>query len=266
MKLGLIGQHIGHSLSQKLHTNALAYCGITGEFNVFDLAAGQVAETLNNCFQSGYAGLNVTAPYKEIVTEYCESLQPPVDIFGSTNTLVRGKNGWIAQSTDHKGVWFAMDRIGLIETGSALLLGAGGSARAACYALLERKWQVSVAARRIEQALQLAEDAISIGEVNVVPWEYREQYIDQAHFIVQCTTIGNDGISSPLPLDRNYPSSLSYLDVLYSPRETPLAALLKRHGIRTMNGLPWLFGQGAAAFQLWTNRTMPDSLFDELEK
>lgn len=265
MKLGLLGKNIAHSLSKKLHKAALAHHYMHGEYEVFDTERAQLADTLERCFQEGYTGLNVTAPYKEIVLDFCESMKSPVDVIGSANTLLRGETGWIAHSTDQFGVWFCMTHLHLQKPGRAMILGAGGSARAACYALLQRNWQVTISSRRIEQSLQVAEDFLSLGVIQVVPWDLREHVIDEMDLLVQCTTNGSDGISSPLPLSHRFSATFTYLDVLYSPRETPLAAAIRGQGAIVSNGLPWLFGQAAESFQMWTGKQMPISLYNWLE-
>ncbi|MDK9701204.1 MAG: hypothetical protein OEM52_13775, partial [bacterium] len=239
--------------------------GMQGEYEVFDIERVQLADMLERCFQEGFTGLNVTAPYKEIVLDSCETIKSPVDVIGSANTLLRGETGWIAHCTDHFGVWFCMTRMQLSKSGRAMILGAGGSARAACFALLQQNWQVTISSRRIEQSLQVAEDVLSIGVLQVVPWELREHVIDEMDLLVQCTTIGSDGILSPLPLSHRFLATLSYLDVLYSPRETPLATAIRGQGATVTNGLPWLFGQAAESFQMWTGKQMPVSLYNWLE-
>src|SRR5919197_5748717 len=167
-KFGLIGFPLGHSLSPKIHAAALESCQLKGSYSLFPIPPEdkQGLENLLNQVRAGNIhGLNVTIPHKQNVIEFLDELTPTAKSIGAVNTIYLSNDRLIGDNTDAPGFLadvkstfnFSSFRLPL----SALILGAGGSARAVVYALLNDGWTLCMAARRPEQAKQLATSFMS---------------------------------------------------------------------------------------------------------
>ncbi len=154
IQLGLIGYPLGHSLSPKIHGAALKACGLNGNYSLFPIAPDdkQGLKDLLGRIRSGeITGLNVTIPHKQNVIEFMDELTPTAQAIGAVNTIYMRENKLIGENTDALGFLTDLSRVwtsSIIEHHSALILGAGGSARAVVYALLNDGWNVTIAARQ----------------------------------------------------------------------------------------------------------------------
>src|SRR6266496_447599 len=164
IKLGLIGYPVAHSLSPKIQTAALKHFGLKGDYSLFPIHPEdkQGLKNLLECVRSGeITGLNVTIPHKQNVMEFLDELTPTAKAIGAVNIIYQRGNKLVGDNTDAPGFLADLKRFVNRETGkqgnrNALILGAGGSARAVVYALLNNGWNVTIAARRRTQANQLA--------------------------------------------------------------------------------------------------------------
>ncbi|PJB66449.1 MAG: shikimate dehydrogenase, partial [Anaerolineae bacterium CG_4_9_14_3_um_filter_57_17] len=157
--LGLIGYPLGHSLSPKIHAAALKACGLRGDYSLFPIHPDDkqgLKDLLNRVRSGEITGLNVTIPHKQNVIPLLDELTPTAQAIGAVNTIYRHGEKLIGENTDAAGFLSDLKKnIGNWKLGIgklALVLGAGGAARAVIYALLHDGWQVTLAARRIEQA------------------------------------------------------------------------------------------------------------------
>ena len=163
-KLGLIGFPLGHSLSPKIHAAALRSCGLEGDYSLFPIHPDdkqELKDLLARVRTGEIHGLNVTIPHKQNVIPLLDELTSTVQAIGAVNTIYLKDNLLIGDNTDAPGFIRDLKRFLTTETQShrdanALVLGAGGSARAVVYALLNDGWNVTIIARRTEQAQQLA--------------------------------------------------------------------------------------------------------------
>jgi len=256
MKLGLIGTDISSSLSPEIHNRALKIAGLPGDYSLVQIAPNKLGNTLKQLHLEGYFGLNVTAPYKTDVLSFCGDQSELVESIHSTNTLVRTKSGWHAESTDGAGILFALNLWeGKLGAKKALILGGGGFARAAAFALLQSGWQVEVCLRQLNKnwnalALQYRH------KLALHSWDSRVELCGQVILVINATPIGSDGKSSPLPLDRKYNEKMRFVDAIYTPRTTPILEYLDTLGLTVQNGFNILFGQAIASFKLWTGKTV----------
>ncbi len=266
MKLGLIGTNITNSLSPAIHNAALNALGICGSYAILQTEPPELSSRLTSCFNDGFDGLNITAPFKSDVLPLVESRSPLVDIICSANTLVRGKNGWHAESTDGAGVAFALSKWSSnLPTGHAVILGNGGFARAVAYELLTRGWKVSIYSRSQKNKDWAAISSLFETNISFCNWNDRNKVTNNTHLIVNASPIGSDTISTPLLLNLCFTSHVLYLDCLYNPRITPLMSTFSKNGSRTQNGINILLGQAAASFLMWTGIEFPDSIFQHWE-
>ncbi|HSJ89815.1 MAG TPA: shikimate dehydrogenase [Anaerolineales bacterium] len=276
IKLGLIGYPLGHSLSPRIHDAALQACGLEGEYDPFPIRLDDTQE-LNNllsCVRTGeITGLNVTIPHKQNVMQFLDELTPTAQAIGAVNTIHRRDNKLIGDNTDAPGFLSDLHRfLGEKPSSSAhrplsLVLGAGGAARAIVYALVQDGWDVSIAARRLEQADELAGQ---FEHISTVEWGVQTFQAPNIELIVNTTPVGmTPNIDqSPLPENIVLPKQAAIYDLIYNPHETKLVRDARAQGLQATTGLGMLIDQAALAFEIWTgyspSREMMRSAIDNL--
>jgi shikimate dehydrogenase len=262
-KLGLIGYPLGHSLSPKIHAAALKACGLQGDYSLFPIPPEdtQALQDLLNRVRAGEVhGLNATIPHKQNVISLLDELTPTARAIGAVNTIYLRENKLIGDNTDAPGFLFdLMKFIGdgrLLIGNSALVLGAGGSARAVVFALANDGWHVTISARRVEQAQQLAQ---SFPKYQLPVTNYTDLQPLTFDLIVNTTPLGmSPNIeTSPLPENTVLSKSTFVYDLVYNPRETKLVKDAHAQGLQATTGLGMLIEQAALAFELWTGHTPP---------
>jgi shikimate dehydrogenase len=269
--LGLIGYPLGHSLSPKIHTAALKACGLQGDYSLFPIPPEdtQALKDLLARIRSGEIhGLNVTIPHKQNVIPLLDELTSTAQAIGAVNTIYLRENKLIGDNTDAAGFLsdlkkFTGDRR-LVISNSALVLGAGGSARAVVYALLNDGWRVTIAARRVEQAQELSRqfESTKVIELNLSTFKPSNMQL-----IINTTPIGMTPNVDQSPLSENMTLSKDTViyDLVYNPRETKLVKDARAQGLQATTGLGMLIEQAALAFQLWTGHNPPrDILYNSV--
>jgi shikimate dehydrogenase len=263
--LGLIGYPLGHSLSPEMHTAALQSCGLEGNYSLFPVQPGDaqsLTELLSRVRSAEIHGLNVTIPHKQNVVQFLDELTPTGRTIGAVNTIYLRGNKLIGGNTDAPGFLFDLkrslaDRISNIEfRKSALVLGAGGAARAVVYALLQDGWEVTLSARRFAQAKQLA-DSFTNDPLQITDFHLSEIDTSNVSLIVNTTPVGMtpNADQSPWPQDLPFPNGAAIYDLVYNPRETKLVQDARRRGLTATTGLGMLIEQAALAFAIWTGQS-----------
>jgi shikimate dehydrogenase len=273
IQLGLIGYPLGHSLSPKIHVAALKACGLEGNYSLFPTPPDdrQGLKDLLACIRSGeFRGLNVTIPHKKNVIELMDALTPTAQSIGAVNTIYLRENKLIGDNTDAPGFLSDLKRFLVQECGRslsymeeqtspiqkrALVLGAGGSARAVVHALVNDDWSVTIAARRIERAQELARHFV---DVNVIGLNFQTFQFPTFNLLVNTTPIGmTPNIDqSPCPENLPIPAAVIY-DLVYNPHETKLVRDARAQGLQATTGLGMLIEQAALAFEIWTGHNPP---------
>jgi shikimate dehydrogenase len=271
-QLGLIGYPLGHSLSPKIHAAALKACGLEGDYSLFPIPPEdtQALKNLLTRIRSGELhGLNVTIPHKQNVIPFLDELTPTAQAIGAVNTIYLREDKLIGDNTDAAGFLSDLKKFmgdGRLEIGnSAVVLGAGGSARAVVYALLNDGWQVTLAARRIEQAEQLSQSFPNHQHLHrtqvqvLLITNYTDLQPLTFDLIVNTTPLGMSPNIETSPLLENTVLSKSTFvyDLVYNPRETKLVKDARAQGLQATTGLGMLIEQAALAFELWTGHNPP---------
>ncbi len=274
IRLGLIGYPVSHSLSPKIQNAALKACGIQGDYSLFPIYPDDtqgLQDILARVHCSEIAGLNVTIPHKQNVISLLDELTPTATAIGAVNVIYMRGNRLIGDNTDAAGFlsdlrqFLKRERIRVKEK-SVLILGAGGSARSVVYALLNAGWHVTIAARQIEQARQLAK---SFANYQVSTTTFSNHQLSNVQLLVNTTPLGMtpDVDQSPLPDNISLPSHLVIYDLVYNPRETKLVRDAHAQGLHATTGLGMLIEQAALGFELWTGHKPPlDILWNAAEK
>lgn len=266
-QLGLIGFPLGHSLSPKIHAAALNACGLQGDYSLFPIPP-ENTQALKNLLTRVRAGelhgLNVTIPHKQNVIPLLDELTPTAQTIGAVNTIYLRKDKLIGDNTDAPGFLSDLKRFLTTETrrhgeSNALVLGAGGSARAVVYSLLNDGWQVTLASRRIEQAQQLAQSFPNYQLPFTNLLDLRPLTFD---LIVNTTPLGMSPNIDQSPLLENTVLSKNTFvyDLVYNPRETKLVNDARAQGLKATTGLGMLIEQAALAFELWTGHNPPRNI------
>ncbi|MGI4952252.1 MAG: shikimate dehydrogenase [Janthinobacterium lividum] len=245
---GVIGWPIRHSRSPRLHGHWLARHGIDGAYVPLAIAPQALAAAVHGLRLAGFAGLNVTLPHKQAVMALCDRLDPSAARAGAVNTLVFGADGITGSNTDGAGFLANLQAHGARLAGPALLLGAGGGARAIAAALLQAGVAVTIANRTPARAEALA---AALPGVRLIGWADRAAALADQALLVNTTQLGMEG-QPPLEmsLDRAAPG-LAVADIVYAPLVTPLLADAAARGLLTVGGIGMLLHQAVPGFSAW---------------
>jgi shikimate dehydrogenase len=248
----VIGHPVAHSRSPAIHKYWLAEHGIVGDYGREDVAPAQIAKFLARFADSGYVGANVTVPHKEAAFAAAEADAVAYEL-GAVNTLWLDGRQLLGTNTDVHGFLANLDeqQPGWERgTQSAVVLGAGGAARAVVYALLHRGAErVTVANRTFEKAEAFR---ARFGErVHPVRWNEVNGLLAGAHLLANATSLGMIGQPELDISVSDLPPSAIVTDIVYVPLETPLLAAARKRGLRTADGLGMLLHQAVRGFSLW---------------
>jgi len=251
---GIMGWPVAHSRSPRLHEHWLAEHGLAGAYVPLPVPPERLGEAVRGLRALGFAGCNVTIPHKVAVMAHLDEVEPMARLIGAVNTVVVLPDGrLLGRNTDGEG-W----RQGLrdahpgwrADTGAAVMLGAGGAARAVGAALVAQ----GVPALRIANRTRARAEALaaSLGPVATVhDWAGREALLDDAALLVNTTSQGMQG-KPPLELSlARLPRTAMVSDVVYTPLETPLLAAARSRGNPAADGLGMLLNQARPGFAAW---------------
>ncbi|MHC4390649.1 MAG: shikimate dehydrogenase [Planctomycetota bacterium] len=265
LKLGVIGYPIEHSLSPNLH-EALGKA-LSVPLTYQRLAVRPEADlgaTLTRLLRMGLRGVNVTIPHKVSCLGFAEVLTPDARAAGAVNTLLFEEAGHvIGHNTDVQGFLDALREADVAyERGQALVLGAGGAARAVALGLLRAGTNVAVAARRPEQAqaliAALAERLpADSGQVSSVAWKDRAAAVPETTLVVNATPVGLWPAVEHDPLsEAHFTDQQAVVDLVYRPLHTRMLARAEAAGARIVDGLGMLVHQGARSLAFWRGTPM----------
>lgn len=274
--LGLVGYPVGHSLSPRLHTAALQACGVEGDYSLFPIPPDdhQSLQDLLILVRSGEIhGLNVTIPHKQTVIQYLDELTPTAKSIGAVNTIYLRDSKLIGDNTDAPALLLDLKKFLATEERrhrglDVLVFGAGGAARAVVYALLNVGWDVNIAARRPEQAEQLA-TFFRQHEIQITNYDLSNIDLSNLFLIVNTTPLGMtpNTDQSPWPENLPFPSHAAIYDLVYNPRETKLVRDACSQGLSAATGLGMLVEQAALSFEIWTGyKPSREAMFDAVSQ
>jgi shikimate dehydrogenase len=257
---GVIGHPVSHSRSPEMQNAAFARAGIDATYVALPVAPDRVREAIAGALALGFAGLNVTVPHKQAVLPLCASLDPAAREVGAVNVLRRGASGWEGFNTDAPALEALLGAAGVAPGARALLVGAGGAARAGAWALARRGAALRVAARRDGAARDLAAAFAAAAPAGTpapraVPWADLAAEAAAADVVVNGTSVGLAGHPDALP-GVALRSGQVAADFVYG--DTAFARAARAAGARLVTGEQILVRQGALAFTLWTGRPAPE--------
>lgn len=276
--LGLIGYPLEHSISPAIHMAAMQELKLSGEYipySVLPTPSGesQLKQLIERVRSKEITGLNVTIPHKQSIMQWLDTLTPAATAIGAVNTIYLKGGKVIGENTDAPGFLTDLKSSSLwVENGTALILGAGGAARAVSYALVQAGWEITVAARRVDQADKLINDISEALVTNnkmmkslKLDDEALRPGLDSCNLIINTTPLGMSPAidTNPWPSEFSIPPHIGVYDLVYNPLETSLINQAKSMGGNTRNGLGMLVEQAALAFELWTGLKPPKKIMLE---
>ena len=269
-RFGLVGHPLGHSISPGIHAAALRSAGLVGEYRLYPVDPMPGGEKtlirLLDAVRTGELdGLNITIPHKQLILPFLDRLNTSADRIGAVNTVYRQDSNLIGENTDAPGFMAdVLDELsGFPE--KAIILGAGGAARAVLCALMEQNCEVFLASRRITQAEQVVEQYRMKfdprARLSAIPLERKSlrAITDGECLIVNTTPVGMypDVDCSPWPEELSFPDNAVVYDTVYNPRETRLVSDARNAGLRAISGLGMLVQQAGLSFSCWTGVAAP---------
>ena len=251
---GVMGWPVAHTRSPAIHNHWIARHGLKGAYVQLPVHPDRLEAALRGLPALGFAGCNVTVPHKVSAMHFMDELHPTAQRVAAINTIVVQPDGsLLGMNNDGAGYVQSLrdaDPAWRGDAGPALVLGAGGAARAIVVALLDEGVpELRITNRTLERAQALAE---AFGErVKVVPWAERNEAMAGVSLLVNTTTQGMHG-QPPLEVALDaLPLAAMVSDAIYVPMETPLLAQARLRGHRTVNGLGMLLNQARPAFKAW---------------
>ena len=254
-KAFVIGHPIAHSRSPKIHGHWLAVHGIAGSYEAVDVAPQELPSFIAGMRENGFRGGNVTIPHKEAVFALVERRDAAAEAIGAVNTLWLEEEGRLCGgNTDAHGFAGNLDEHAphWVANGPAVVLGAGGAARAVVHALKIRGVKdIRVVNRTLARAVELR-DRFGAG-VSAHPQEAAADLLGDCGLLVNTTSVGMAGKGEGgLPADPAFlPDHAVVTDIVYVPLETPLLAAAAARGLKTVDGLGMLLHQAAPGFERW---------------
>ena len=277
---GLIGHPTAHSLSPVMHNSAFLHVGLPYRYWLYDVPPAELKQAVDRIKANDIQGFNITIPHKQAIMHYLDEIHEDARMIGAVNTVCRQGNRWIGYNTDAPGFLDALKLDAAFDPAGrrGVILGAGGAARAAAFALAKAgAKELILFNRSLDRAEQLARNVrqhVRGCEVTAWPWnlELMEKNIKQADLLVNTTPIGMEPNSNESPIaDATWiqPDTVVF-DMVYKPRLTLLLQQAQAQGAKIVDGLGMLLHQGARAFELWTLQPAPvevmrNALYDAIE-
>ena len=250
---GVMGWPIGHSRSPPIHGYWLEQYGLDGAYVPLAVHPDDLPLAFSALPKVGFRGWNITLPHKEAALRLVQSITPAAERIGAVNTVTVQADGSLSgDNSDAFGFLAHLDQTapGWSRTQPAVVLGAGGAARAVCFALLEAGVpEIRLTNRTLDRATALA--AANGARVRPEPWQRRDDLMAGAGLVVNTTSLGMQG-QPPLDVRLDaLPAEAVVNDIVYVPLETPLLAQARSRGLRTVDGLGMLLHQARPGFERW---------------
>ncbi len=297
LRVGLIGDPVAHSYSPRFQQAAFDACGIPARYELWQTAEDELSARVASLLAPRSLGANITIPYKEAVLPLLDVVDPLAARIGAVNTIVRRDGYLYGYNTDAPGLLYALVELGVgqlrattsaappfpfenegglrerfsFEGYTVVMLGAGGAARGAAFALVNASVKrLVIVNRNLERAQRLAAEVQQESSCQVFCLNDPEYLIPgQRSLIINATPVGmhlaneqgqgDVEKSSPLSAEvlARFAAGTFVFDMIYNPTQTQLLCQARTLGLRAVNGLPMLLHQGALAFTLWTGQPAP---------
>lgn len=262
--LGIIGYSVEHSLSPIMQNEAIAAAGIDYVYVPLPIKPEDLTEAFHGIQKIGFQGFNVTVPHKVNIMPLLDDISESARHIGAVNTVIHRNGKWIGDNTDSIGFINSLKKNHIkIQDTNAIVLGAGGAARAVIWGLIENGIKsITLFVRNIAKAQQVVDLFSQYLTIQICDWNQKEQthnYLKVCNLLINSTPLGMSSYNNQMPpVDWKWlaPDAVAY-DLIYTPAITPFLKMAKENGHQIFNGEEMLIEQGIAAFKIWTN-IMPD--------
>ncbi len=270
--VGVFGCPVAHSLSPAMHNAAFAALNLPFAYVAFPVRPEALGPALASLSALGVVGVNLTIPHKESALPFLDEITDAAREVGAVNTVHCQNGRLLGDNTDGYGFYEPLREMGYDMAGrQAVVLGAGGAARAVVAQLIREGARVVIANRSPERAERLAQDMNAIfpgAGVQVIALDDAEalrRALADSTLLTNTTRVGmrpDADALPPIPPDAMHPALLVY-DLVYNPAQTRLLELARAQGCPTLTGVKMLVYQGGAAFQRWTGRRPPIAVMED---
>jgi len=266
---GLIGYPLAHSLSPFIHNLAFKAMGVNAVYLPFPVKPGRVSSVVNGARALGIRGFNVTIPYKESIIPYLDRVSLEAEACGSVNTVLIEEDRAVGYNTDGRGFMDSLEQEGVKVPRFAIILGAGGAARAIGYQLAVRGSITVFLNRTPERAEKLARDIARITgqESWGKSWDSSciSDFVQDAELLINTTPVGMypDIDQKPPFVLKNLNSRSVVADIIYNPLNTRLLREAEGLGLKTISGLGMFVNQGVRSWEMFTGREAPRKLMED---
>jgi shikimate dehydrogenase len=259
----IIGDPINHTLSPLIHNTAFFYLNLNYSYIAFKVSQFDLEDSIHSLKRINAAGFNVTLPHKESIIKYIDGLSEEAKTTGAVNTVNNEDGKFIGYNTDIHGIITPIEERGInLDDAQILILGAGGSCRAALVALSKKKGiqNINIVNRDQNRLNKVIELGKKMG-LNCSPLDYndinllRETSL-KSNLIINTTSIGLNNESSPLKSNFMMKNAFVF-DIIYRPLYTDLLRNAKEAGSNIIFGYEMLIHQAAKSFEIWTKVSAP---------
>ena len=256
---GILGYPVGHSLSPQIYSAAFKAAGLKNyRYIPIPIPPGKLMLAVEGIKGLNFRGVNVTIPHKTTILRYLDAIDADAMIIGAVNTVVNDGGMLTGYNTDVSGFLAALAQANFMpEDSNAVILGAGGAARAVLWGLCKRKAEfITIGARNEQKADALAKDFLQYGAVEGLNWnsDRFKETVQTADIVINTTPLGMfPEVDDMPPVDlKLLPEGALVYDIVYNPVETKFLRTARELGYPTLNGMSMLLLQGKEAYRLYT--------------
>ncbi len=259
----IIGDPINHTLSPLIHNTAFSYLNLNYSYIAFKVSQVDLEDSIHSLKRINAAGFNVTLPHKESIIKYIDGLSEEAKTTGAVNTVNNEDGKFIGYNTDIHGIITPIEEREInLDNAQILILGAGGSCRAALVALSKKKGiqNINIVNRDQNRLKKVIELGKKMG-LNCIPLDYNDinllkETSLKSNLIINTTSIGLNNESSPLKSNFMMKNAFVF-DIIYRPLYTDLLRNAKEAGSNIIFGYEMLIHQAAKSFEIWTKMGAP---------
>lgn len=260
---GLFGEKLSHSLSPEIHRIIFEKLNIKGTYNLFEIKKENFYKALDSVKTLNIKGVNVTIPYKEDIIKQLDFVSSEAKRIGAINTVKIVDDKAFGYNTDYYGFGYMISKGDItIKNNDFYVLGAGGAAKAVISYLEDNKAKsINLVSRNKESA----KESFKNFNINVI--DYKALEGEKGHCIINTTPVGMYPKIDFLPVDKGIIGNFSFaMDIVYNPLETKFLKMAKELGLKCVDGLYMLVGQGVKAEEIWNDIKINDEILDIIYK
>lgn len=267
----LFGHPVEHSWSPLMHNMALEYYNIDARYYAIDLLSSELSDLASFLYTENFKGANITIPYKQMLFDYMDEIEPFARQIGAINTILKQGQYLKGANTDFRGFLHPLkDYTDHIEGFSATVFGTGGASKAIVVGLLEMGIEKIFMVSRSPGTNNFYRDN---EQVQIVSYHNWTSFLDEVALIVNATPLGMHPSTDRSPVrdaEQHWLADRICYDIVYNPIQTKFLTQASEAGAQTIDGLEMLIQQGSESFKLWTGNPFPadkirDTLYEKLE-